>query len=116
MKGPILRLEYQPGPAAIASRTSARVGCVPKSVTAQVAPACAQGSRSWPGGTSTITSNGSLAGRDSRICFRADEHQALVLTSAQGSLSIFALYTPTTSNHAAEIMNATFSSMAVAAT
>src|SRR6266536_2156120 len=40
---------------------------MPKSVTVQVAPACAHGSGSSPGGMSTITSNGSPAGRDSRI-------------------------------------------------
>ena len=48
------------------SRTSAWTGCMPKSVTAQVAPARAQACGSSSGGISTITSNESPAGRDSR--------------------------------------------------
>ena len=42
-------------------------GCMPKSVTDQVAPARAHGSGSSPGGRSTTTSNGSSAGRAWRI-------------------------------------------------
>ncbi len=49
------------------SRTRARPGWLPTSVTDQVAPARAHGPGSSPGGRSTTTLNGSPAGRDCRI-------------------------------------------------
>ncbi len=49
------------------SRTRASVGCMPRSVTVQVAPARAHGTGSSPGRMSTITSNDSSAGRAFRI-------------------------------------------------
>jgi hypothetical protein len=46
-----------PGPLSMTARTEDRVGCMPKLVSAQVAPACSHGAVSWSGASSTITSN-----------------------------------------------------------